>query len=92
MGRTKECCNLTTYYYEGVDDCSGEIKTTSAVTKYKINECVKFPVPGTVGVNSAYNIRKCEEVTLPTCEDANNLNYGGTTDNTQTCTGDTNEV
>ena len=63
MGRTKECCNITTFYYHGVEDCSGDISATSPVTKYKINECVKFPVPGspivTTGGNSAYIFKKC---------------------------------
>ena len=33
-------------------------------------------------VNSAIIFKKCEEATLPTCEDASNLNYGGTTSET----------
>ena len=74
-----ECCAITTYYYDGVADCSGTIHTTSAKTNYKVNQCVDFPVPGLPTSKSAYKIQKCEEVNLPTCEDTNNLNYGGST-------------
>ena len=46
MGRTMECCAITTYYYNGVADCSGDVTTTSLPVNYKMNTCVAFPVPG----------------------------------------------
>ena len=69
MGRTMECCAITTYYYNGIADCSGTVFTTSPKTNYKIDTCISFPVPGSTTLKSAYKIMKCEEVNLPPCED-----------------------